>query len=323
MTFIYCIGSNKVASGSANQISSFLAADDQQQRMFFDDPEQKVMSKFPYNMFLQYKKQVHSVIRAFFEIISDSVLRDNELILYSLAHLDGILEDNRARVKFYVELMNEFKNPLDMIKILDNFISKSQELYHRDIASHILVLLIDAQKYEKCEKDAKQFLIKITSQQEKGFRPKDNSILSLNALSFALVTMVKTNQLAREFSNVLGFQIMNEFLEGPCLDSPQIAYNIITALWILSYHDFSLKYFEDYSIGIVEKVSKILDQFSWEKIVRIMLMLFNNLKEHPVCQEHLTDIDCLNLVIKLQNRHWVDEDINKILETMFTYFDEN
>jgi hypothetical protein len=43
-------------------------------------------------------------------------------------------------------------------------------------------------------------------------------------------------------------------------------------------------------------------------------MFFNNLKDIPVCQEHLSDIDALNMIIKLQNRHWVDEDINKMLE---------
>jgi hypothetical protein len=53
-----------------------------------------------------------------------------------------------------------------------------------------------------------------------GFRPKDKPILTLNALSFTFVTMVKTNQLAKEFSNALGFKIMNEFLEGPCLENP-------------------------------------------------------------------------------------------------------
>ena len=55
----------------------------------------------------------------------------------------------------------------------------------------------------------------------------------------------------------------------------------------------------------------------------VMLMFFNNVKEHQVCQEHLSDIDCLNLVIKLQNRHWVDEDITKELEVLFNYFDEH
>jgi hypothetical protein len=31
--------------------------------------------------------------------------------------------------------------------------------------------------------------------------------------------MVKTNELAREFSNALGFKILNDFLEGPCLEN--------------------------------------------------------------------------------------------------------
>ena len=56
---------------------------------------------------------------------------------------------------------------------------------------------------------------------------------------------------------------------------------------------------------------------------RIILMLFQNLKEITVCQEHLSDIDALNLIIKLQNRHWVDDDINKMLESLFEYFDQN
>ena len=94
-------------------------------------------------------------------------------------------------------------------------------------------------------------------------------------------------------------------------------------LWILSYHDFSHKYFEDYRLAIIEKVSKTLDFFSWEKIARVMLLLFDNVKEIPVCQEHLSDIDALNLIVKLQNRHWVDEDINNMLDTLYEYFDQN
>ena len=98
---------------------------------------------------------------------------------------------------------------------------------------------------------------------------------------------------------------------------------MIATLWILSYHDFSLQYFEDYTIAIIEKVSKILDFFSWEKIVRIMLMLFDNLKKHPVCQDHLSDIDCSSIINKLLNRHWVDEDINKLLQALDEFFEEN
>jgi hypothetical protein len=93
--------------------------------------------------------------------------------------------------------------------------------------------------------------------------------------------------------------VISDLLEGPCLEQPQIGYNVVVILWILSYHEFTHKYFEDYTIAIIEKVSKILDFFSWEKIARIMLMLFDNLKEIPVCQEHLSDIDALSMIIKL------------------------
>ena len=54
-----------------------------------------------------------------------------------------------------------------------------------------------------------------------------------------------------------------------------------------------------------------------------MLLLFDNVKDNEICQEHFSDIDALSLVTKLQNRHWVDEDINKLLEKLFEYFDEN
>jgi len=168
----------------------------------------------------------------------------------------------------------------------------------------------------------------LTHEFKDGLKPQKNNkkaetYLSLNALSFALFVLMKTNHLAREFCNELGYKILLEFLENECLTNAQIAYNIVGCLWILSYHDKSHIFFEDYGRAVIEKVSKILDYFSWEKLVRIMLMLFDNLKENAVCQEHLSDIDCLSLVIKLQNRHWVDEDINKLLEKLFEFLETN
>jgi len=54
-------------------------------------------------------------------------------------------------------------------------------------------------------------------------------------------------------------------------------------LWTLSYHKFALEYFEDYTHSLIEKVTKILDFFSWEKIARVILMLFDNLKDEAEC----------------------------------------
>jgi hypothetical protein len=67
--------------------------------------------------------------------------------------LDGILEDKRTRIKFYVEIMNDFKEGMDLVGILISFLRRCQQQSLRDIASHVLVLIIDAEKnFEKISK---------------------------------------------------------------------------------------------------------------------------------------------------------------------------
>lgn len=103
---------------------------------------------------------MHTVIRGFFEIINQhGAHKNNSLTYYALVNLDGILEDSRTRVKYFVEVMNDFKAKIDLVDILIRFItSVSKELPHRDIASHILVLLIDAEKNEKVADHSNHFL---------------------------------------------------------------------------------------------------------------------------------------------------------------------
>lgn len=92
-------------------------------------------------------------------------------------------------------------------------------------------------------------------------------------------------------------------------------------LWILSYHDFALVKFSDYGNNIIESVAKILDYFNTEKIVRIVCMLFNNIKTDENCLEHLSMINALNMVIKLQKKPWVDKEIEEKLEELYEYFE--
>lgn len=37
----------------------------------------------------------------------------------------------------------------------------------------------------------------------------------------------------------------------------------------------------------------------------------------------MSDINLINLIIKLQNRHWVDKDITDLLDKLFLHLDEN
>lgn len=134
--------------------------------------------------------------------------------------------------------------------------------------------------------------------------------------------LLKTNELAREFENSSGFNIFSKLLDDKCQTNTQVAYNVIATLWIISYHPFAIKNFEDYDLNIIEKVVKILDFFSKEKIIRVMLLLFDNLKSaSEACHELMSDANVIGQVIKLQNRHWVDQDIIENLQKLFEYLD--
>lgn len=99
---------------------------------------------------------------------------------------------------------------------------------------------------------------------------------------------------------------------------------MIASLWISSYHEFTLKRFEDFNLMIIERAVKILDYFNKEKVVRIILLLLDNLKDASgICHEIMSDINLLGTVIKLQNRHWVDQDITALLEKLFEFLDKN
>ena len=112
-------------------------------------------------------------------------------------------------------------------------------------------------------------------------------------------------------------------LESECQSNAQVAYQTLCLLWILSYHEETYTYFQDFGLEITEKCAKILDFHNKEKIVRIFLMLLDNLKEVEGCEEHMSDIDALTLVNKLKNRYWVDPDLTSMLEEMQTFLEDH
>ena len=133
--------------------------------------------------------------------------------------------------------------------------------------------------------------------------------------------VLKINQLAEQFVQNRGFHVLVQILQQDSQQDGQIAYNVCTCFWILSYHRFALHLFQDFSLNVIEHIAKILDFSNKEKIVRMICNIFLNLKDDEICLEHLSMINALNLVIKLRNRPWVDEQITRILEQLFEYFD--
>jgi len=255
------------------------------------------------------------------------------LVLWALALINGILEDQKTNVK-HMTFMQKSKNDdvkMNLINIIYNFIMQNNgQKQALDLAVIIEAQLIESVEYKHCADDAKKFIRQLGE-----LHAQKN--ISTSAFTGALLVCMKTNELADLYVNSQqGFFVLADLLRNYCtgnkqgteglkqMQSPgQVAYNVITCLWILSYHDFSLPHFADYQIGIIELVAKILDYFNQEKIVRIVCMLFNNLKTDENCLEHLSMINALNLVVKLQKKPWVDKDIEDKLEELWEYFENN
>ena len=137
------------------------------------------------------------------------------------------------------------------------------------MAAHTLAMLIEAVEYKNCEQTARSFLNYL-------FDQKDNpQAMSRETFTHCLMFLLKTNELAQEFIDKRGMNIFHRMLQHECIENGQIAYNVCCSLWILTYHDFCMKDFTDFKLNIIEHVSKILDYFNKEKIVRIICMMFD------------------------------------------------
>ena len=186
------------------------------------------------------------------------------------------------------------------------------------MAAHTLAQLISAADFDKYKEQATKFLHYILQAKDKPGQ------LSSHVVTHSLMYLLKINKIAEQFIQTRGFNYLQKVLiSTECHQDPQIAYNVCCCFWILSYHKFALHGFQDFQLNVVEHIAKILDFSNKEKTVRMICLIFNNLKDDEICLEHLSMINALNLVIKLRNRPWVDPEIKRILEELFEYFDQN
>lgn len=143
-----------------------------------------------------------------------------------------------------------------------------------ELAAHSLSIIISANKKANFEddKNAKDFLNWLLEDSNK-------KLLSDKCRTACLIQLMKVNHLADVFvCERQGFTKLQQWL-SECVTGTkdQLAYNTLTILWIVSFHDFSLSYFRDFKLMILDNVSKVLDYYNKEKIVRITLMLFMSL----------------------------------------------
>ena len=89
--------------------------------------------------------------------------------------------------------------------------------------------------------------------------------------------VVKTNELAAQFYSTNGLEKLVQMLTNECIGDHQVAYNVLCALWIMSYQEEARREFEDVNKSIIENSQKILNFFQKDKIIRIVLMIMESL----------------------------------------------
>jgi V-type H+-transporting ATPase subunit H len=294
-------GDGTLTNGSASTINKLLSMPIAEQKEQLDD-----------------RQNSQQYIRVLFEVVKN-VHGDEKLITWALLYLDGLIEENRNRIENLVAIQNSF-NParkLDCIGILLNFLisNSDNKPYNRNTASRIQAILIEASGYQNCKDHAIDFMNWIYA--------FDAKRISASAYTFSILYLIKINELAKEFVELNGINKLIAMLDNQCLGDYQISYNVLVTLWILSYHDFAIKHFQNVDLSLIEKCLKILDFFNKEKVVRITLLLMQNISLDKKCLEIMSDLNGLELIQKLQQRHWVDEDIKILLEKLWETFDQN
>lgn len=93
-------------------------------------------------------------MRVLFNVVAN-IKGDKEMTYHALALINGIIEDKRTRIKALVALQgsNNKERAFDCIGTLNSFLVQSHENdqeYHRDMAAHVLAILIEAFEFRKC-----------------------------------------------------------------------------------------------------------------------------------------------------------------------------
>lgn len=82
----------------------------------------------------------------FFDIIK-KVKSDSKIVTFALLLIDGILEDNRARIQHLVSIQRAHRKEKqeDLIGLLNSFLIQNKESSNdqRDLAAHIQAMLIE------------------------------------------------------------------------------------------------------------------------------------------------------------------------------------
>ena len=175
------ITQGQLPANATSSIQAFLKLDNDSQRAFLDDEAK-----------LEDNKQL---MRNLLQIVS-KISSEPNLVRWALALINGIIEDNRGRIRFLSLLQKSRSSApekkLDCIRVLNSFITQSSDLQERpvrDMAAHTLAILIADSGIAKAEQaeEANSFLNTILANKD---RPEQ---FSRHTFTHSLMYLLKIN----------------------------------------------------------------------------------------------------------------------------------
>ena len=154
LTDLVCVTASKALEAQADhRVSEFVKMSHDAQRQFLDSRENQAESD--------------RLIRILFNIVA-KISSDAPLVKWALAMINGILEDDRSRVKQMAKLQKSFNKEIqvDCINILMSYLtqnSATQNRCERDLAAHTLAQLIAYAGIDKNQEAASNFLVYLLS----------------------------------------------------------------------------------------------------------------------------------------------------------------
>ncbi|CAD8123762.1 unnamed protein product [Paramecium sonneborni] len=227
--------------------------------------------------------------------IIENVAHDKPLMTYVLTTVEAIISENQRLFKQFMRALTPQVVPkLKQFLFLDGY---DRVVY--EAAAKIATMIIA----EEGGNEAKEWVILFLGGIGNKLRISDQMIMPI------CVHFLKHDSLAIQFVKSGGIKIISNMLANYPTDL-HIAYYTILAMWLLSFTNESLQFFNDPQIGLIRMIIESVQKISREKILRVSFACFKNLVDvSPQCIELMVDNGLIKVVDLLLKGNLKDQDL--------------
>jgi len=230
------------------------------------------------------KESAEAVYNTFAELI-ERLHNDYHLMLYVIPTLDGMLFDDRKQIAYLVKrLQDQETKEINIMKRLSFILQGEHDSIVYEATARVLSILLselDPKVYWLHQENHINFLMMADKKGEK-------RQLREYAIANSLVNLLRLESLSKHFLKAGGIEILSKNLQNQGTDI-QTSYYTFFCLWLLSFEEFSVKYFADPALLVIKRMIQVMQSLSKEKLIRLGYSTFRNLSNSAEALELMVD----------------------------------